>query len=387
VKVENNDKHRGAAYRAVKFVYDESPGRSWQRLNGALQQTLSAAIECHLSFEEDDFRAMYSDMNGGYWMGNSVGSVCGESFYSYAVKMGNRAACISFEKYAGRPSALWAEKVKTPERLCIGSEFTWDGLQVKVTNMRSDHLIACSYKDNPEAGSYGKLKQDSINYIDGAYRKVEELKRLDDGSILLRTSPPLKSNHESRIPDRRFKITYKELAAKRKEYDATLKQALKDIRETATPAELQTVSERLNSAGRHAYRHFDIEEMRGAINEQRETFNKREVKRQQELAEAEALARWQAGENGRGFFSTVRLRVSGPYVETSTGHSVTIESVKRSLDWALKHRSRFGPVKNKHIDLHPIKRFTSEGVLIGCTMVPWTEVERLPVLLGMNVQQ
>ena len=49
---------RGAAYHAVRYLYDHSPGRSWQRLNWALSDTLKAAIGARLSFEIDDFAAM-----------------------------------------------------------------------------------------------------------------------------------------------------------------------------------------------------------------------------------------------------------------------------------------------------------------------------------------
>lgn len=56
----------GQAYYAVKQIYDNSPGRSWQRLNTALAQTLEASITALLSFEVGDFNAMMKDFNGGY---------------------------------------------------------------------------------------------------------------------------------------------------------------------------------------------------------------------------------------------------------------------------------------------------------------------------------
>ena len=381
------DTPHGDAYAAVRMIYDKSPGHSWRRLNGALQSTLSGAIEAHLSFLPGDFTAICNDMNGGYWMGNSRGSTCGERYYSLAVKAGHTPACISFEHYAGRPAALWAESVKTPERLCIGSDLTWAGLRVTVTNMRPNHLIACTYGAR-EAGHEG-MEVGDVGYLDGGYRPVEHFKRLDDGALIVRMGAAQKSrDSETRKPERVIRIPYDALAATRKAADATRRQALKDISLAETPKSLHEVAERLQAADRNAYRHFDIEDFRKAIQFKQAAFQE-SARREEALTEANSrLAQWCAGGDLNTYYAGFRdlpvcLRVRGRYVETSTGHSVSLESVRKVLPVVMKHRH--GAVDRSfvglEVDIHPVKRISGDGVLIGCTLIPWPEVDRLQTLL------
>lgn len=302
-------------------------------------------------------------------MGNSVGSECGEGYYSLAVKVGHTPACISFENYAGRPAALWAESVKTPERLRIGSGFTWAGEHVEVTNMKQDHLIACTYKRDRHDRKFGV---GSSVYADSAHRQVEQFSESKAG-MLLRLGPPVPE--DSRTPERIFKIPYAELQAKRKTYDAARRQALKDIAATETPADLQAVLDRLAAMPRNTFRHFDVEDFRVASDQQKKGFDRREVEKQEALREGERLERWLAGE-GSGYFRVVRLRVKGPWVETSTGHSVAVKSARRVLPMVLSRRKKFGAV-HEPLDVHEIREFNATGVLVGCTLIPWGEVERI----------
>lgn len=252
--------HRGDAYHAVRLIYDQSPGRSWQRLNHALSATLGAAIFAHLSFERDDFRVMRAEMAGHYWMGNSCGSVCGEMFYGASVKAGHTPACISFEQYAGRPAALWPEKVKTPDRLCIGSEFTWEGLKVECTNLLTDKLIACHYQPG---GSYREeLGVGSVSYFSGGYRTIKSLTKKPDGGVHVGFGPA--GGYPKRTPSRIFKIAYTELAEKRKALDAARKKALAEITTAESVESLDVVLKRLNRE-RENHRPFDIEEFKTAI--------------------------------------------------------------------------------------------------------------------------
>lgn len=387
---------KGAAYEALRSIYNNSAA-SWRRLNGALQSVLGAAITAGLSFEIDDFKAIRSEMKGGYWMGNSCGSETGEGYYSLAVEVNHVPACLSFEKMVGRPPALWPEQVKTPQRLCIGSQFTWEGLIVKVTNLKKDHLIACSYSTAKGASvSYGAFKQGQLRDFDG-YRTIDELQAVEDGSLFIRLSEPipLARVRPDSVPERIFKITYEALTAKRKEYDATRKQALKDIVATETPAALDEVMTRLSEATKqNVYRHFDIEDIRTAYSKQMKAFDERAVEEHRQIQEAERarthdadLERWVAGEEIYRHFSVVRLRVKGIYIETSTGHRVTIASARPLIPWALKHRLKVGPVTDEHkVDLHRINRFTEKGVVIGCTLIPWGEVERLQSIFNSALE-
>lgn len=360
---------RGDAYGAVRMVYEASPGRSWQRLNGALADTLMAAITAHLSFEPGDFSG-FRKMSGHYWMGNSHGGECGERFYVHAVKVGHTPACISFEKYAGRPAALWAEEVKTPGRLCIGSEFTWDGLRVTVSNMMQDYLVACTYGDYEGGGD----KEGDTCYFGRAYRTINRISSTDSGDLLLRLSAPVAK--PSRKPTRIIKIRYEELAAKRKVYEKQRKEALAEIAAAEDAASLHAIAERLSSMPRATFRHFDIEDIRKAIEAKKGEFKKEEVEAVERLAESEALEMWLAGKDIRRWFKSVRLRVKGEYVETSTGQSVTLKSAVRLLPWVLSHKGKEASVSER-IDVHDITRFSLPGVQIGCTLIPWPEVERL----------
>jgi hypothetical protein len=383
------DENRSDAFLAVAHIYRNSPGQSWRRLNGALHGALEAAIIAHLKFDEDDFDSISHHFRGGYWMGNSDGGVCGERYYNLAVKCGHTPACISFEKYAGRTAVLWAEKVKTPSRLHIGERFTWEGLLVTVTSMKQDHLIACSYKEDPDAPVWdGELKAGQVRSIGHSeYRRIDDLVPAGDGSLIMRLGPAFDREYERDAPDRRFKITYAELTAKRKEYDQRRKAALKEIDGAESPEALLAITERLNAAGRHAYRHFDIEEMTAALRAKRESFDKKEVERVQRMSDEAALAAWRAGAVRDRYHETVALRVNGAYVETSTGHSVRVESAKTLLPWALSRRKKYGAVKNINLDLHPVERVSAQGILIGCTLVPWPEIEALPGLLAATEGQ
>jgi hypothetical protein len=265
------EQNYGAAYEAVRFIYDHSPGRSWQRLNWSLYQTLQAAIQARLSFLPDDFAAIHRSMNGGYWMGNSEGSECGESLYSFAVRQGHIPACISFEKWKNRPAFIWAEEVKTPGRLCIGSKFTWEGMGIEVTNIKKDTLIACWYKYDHEGTEEG-VKKGTLTHFNGGYRVIQEIDRDSEGLEVVRFGPIVED--PGRKPERIFKITADQLAAKRKEYDKTRKTALAEIAAARNKIELEPIIARYTAMGASAFRRFDLEEIRTAIRGQQESFVK-----------------------------------------------------------------------------------------------------------------
>lgn len=365
------DAVRGDAYVAVRHIYDKSPGRNWRRLNGALQDALTSAITAHLSFLPDDFIALMRDTSGGHWMGNGY-VTCGEGFYMHAVKVNHTPACIAFEKFAGRPAALWAEKVKTPERLCVGADFTWEGCAVTVTSMTPTHLVACSYKD--DRGNHNEvITAGSVTWTQGR-RLVEWVKHVEDGSMLLRLSA---NAPEQRSPDRVFKITYEALTARRKQFDMARKDVLKSIGAADTAESLHAIRIELANQPRFTYRHFDIEDFRLAIDNRKKDFDSRDIAELEAASEAERLEHWKSGKLARGWFSQVCLRVNGAYVEASTGQSVSLSSARELLPWLLLNRKKVGPVNGWQLDLHEVKRITPFGVLIGCTRVPWTEIDRV----------
>ncbi len=365
----------GDAYAAVRHVYDKSPGRSWRRLNSALQQTLTAAITGHLSFLPDDFRAIYRDMNGGYWMGNSIGSHVGEGYYNIAVGAGHTPACISFENFAGRPAALWAGYVKTAARLRIGSEFTWNGTIVTVTNIMKDHLVACTYERAEYRHEQNAVSIGSYECLnDRKYRQIEQVISLDNEAIHVKFGPPV-DDPCARKPKMVTKIAFTELAAVRAKFERLRRDALKQIATADTSEALTAVAEALSSASSGTYRHFDIEDFRKAITERERGFGLNRV----ESADIDA---WMAGAPTYRYFTTVRLRVRNGRVETSTGQSASVESVRKVLPIVLRRRGSRGPVVNLSVDSYRVQEQTKDGVLVGCTLIPWSEVERLPSLLG-----
>lgn len=365
--MKNTEHKRGDAYAAVRHVYDKSPGRSWSRLNAALQETLSGAIAGHLSFEPDDFSAIANDMHGAYWLGNGSGAL-GERYYTMAVRFGHTPACISFERYADRPPALWSEKVKSPGRLFIGEDFTWQGMRLTVTNMMSEYLVACSYGDRADEPHV---------YYENHYRRIEHAAPIDNGCVALRVSAPM--NSPDRKPERIVKIKYAELAAVRKAADKQRKDVLSAIADVKTFAALAELTEQAFNAPRGTFRHFDIEDFRKALAERRDKFGKADV-------EAEQLQRWLAGGRLTAALSEVRLRVNGEYVETSTGHSVSLSSARRALPAVMQCRRAGAVVCSDPIsvDIHTVNRISPEGVRIGCTLIPWSEVDRLAKQIGVS---
>lgn len=383
----------GDAYAAVRYIYDKSPGRSWRRLNGALQDALTAAITAHLSFLPDDFAAIRRDMNGSYWMGNGYGSECGERYYNLAVSVGHTPACVSFERYAGRPAALWSEEAKTPKRLMIGSEFTWGTLKLTVTNIRQDHLIAClygggRYRGNDHAVALGDFE----SLHDGKYHRIEEFAYGTDGSLSVHFSGPVEDPYE-RKPDRVVKIKFAELAAARAAFEANRRKALAAIAHAENIEKLTEAHAEIASAAPGTYRHFDIEDIRKSVHERKREFEiaefraieefRREAHRTQLAASYESdLERWVNGEPARQWFHDVRLRVRNGRVETSTGQSASVESVCKVLPVVLRRRNSLGPVRNLMVDSFEVVEQTAAGVKVGCTLVPWPEVEHLAVILG-----
>jgi len=96
----------------------------------------------------------------------------------------------------------------------------------------------------------------------------------------------------------------------------------------------------------------------------------------QAITYAADLEAWVSGEPARQWFRDVRLRVRGNRVETSTGQSASLDSVRKVLPVVLRRRNSFGPVQNLMVDSFPVVEQSTEGVKVGCTLVPWGEVER-----------
>ena len=173
----------------------------------------------------------------------------------------------------------------------------------------------------------------------------------------------------------------------RKQFDKLRRDTLKEVAAAGTLEAIAEVAERLATMPAGTYRHFDIEDFRKAIADREKALGMDREKQRGRAAYAKAeesdLARWANGEPSYRYFHTVRLRIRDGRVETSTGQSVSAESVRRALPVVLCRRDSFGPVRNLMVDGYPVVEQSTAGVKVGCTWVPWDEVERLQSLLDM----
>lgn len=388
----------------IGTLYDESmkaTGHSWTRLNGVLRSAMSDLIRAGVKFDVDDVADAVNHFGGRYWSSSA------EDWYSSACDgVGNTSAALSLEKYFGRSPFIWAERTKTPTRLCVGSDLTWRGEKVTVTSFDDARrtLTACSYTND----------RSSANYAFAAYRVIEARTDYDDGSIAVRYSASV--DHERKVK-RRFIIGIDELASVRAAYDARRRKHEKAIQAATTLAELDAAAEAATAEGAAAYRHFDLEILNAAVAEMREEiandFPKRAAKllkekRKEELAEWERgrpdreriqreyeerrkanaaadIAKWLAGDDDvRPYFAGVNvLRIKGEFVECSNGNKVSLKAAAETLPLVRRYRKKGWESNGKthDVDVYPLKRIDREGVTIGCTLISWAEVDRFTPIL------
>ncbi len=140
------NKRDSAALHLIRHVWEhnrEATGFSWTRLNGSMHGAVMLAIEAGLKFNLGDFTYIAENFRVGYWGGND-GHMCGEAFYSHAVKFDHLSACQSFEAWKNRKPFNW-----DGQRVCIGQQFIWQRERVSVTSFAADGLsfIATAYKE------------------------------------------------------------------------------------------------------------------------------------------------------------------------------------------------------------------------------------------------
>lgn len=129
---------------------------SYERLNHAMRDALSLAIGAGFEFNEGDIDHVFEHYRSGYWLGAST-----EWIYTDAITVGNMTAIKSYEAAKNRQGFL-ADDVdigvrdntfvhligkRKRERLCVGAEFTYRGLKLKVNSFADDssYVNACFY--------------------------------------------------------------------------------------------------------------------------------------------------------------------------------------------------------------------------------------------------
>ncbi len=366
----------------------DATGHSWTRLNGALRSTMENLISAGVHFELNDVAKALCCQDSSYWSATEqwYSSACGSE---HSDGGGNLSAALSLEKYLGRDPFIWAERTKTPSRLCVGSQFTWKGERVTVTSFddKKKTLTACSYVRDDDRR--GEQQVGDRCYVMSDYRILEARKDYEDGSFVARFSA--KVDYEARKVKKRFCISNEEMKAVRADYDQRRRQHEKAIKAATTLEELEVASNAARDEGASAYRHFDLEILGAAVKAKHEAITEdmcAEEVEEEELRRLanhqDSLAKWLAGEDARLYFSgDNRLRVNGAFVECSNGNKVSLEAAIKTAAFVRRHREK-GWEQNgdvHDVDAFQLNRIDGNGVRIGCTLITWEEVDRFMPLL------
>lgn len=167
--------------------------------------------------------------------------------------------------------------------------------------------------------------------------------------------------HDNRAIKERFIIPYTEIAELRKTAKARVRAIIKQIEEPA--CDLEAIKKAVN--GGH-FRHFELEEINAAV-----------AKRAEKLKSAEKVSAWRSGENGAWLGTDeILLRVNGDRVECSNGNSIKKKTAQAVLPVILASRSKKAAL-NLQIDSYKVESIKRDGVQVGCTLVPWAEIDYL----------
>lgn len=246
---------------------------------------------------------------------------------------------------------------KSPTRLYVGSQFTWEGKTVKITSFRDKAVIACTYKPRKK-GEYG----DKI--------------------------------------DQRLRIPFADIIETRRKADALCRKLTKQITDCKNLKAIKAAGEKIAAfvkRNRKALRHFDIQTVQETFSKHslaiRERYEQRArakrdaiaaakwKKEREELARTHDadLARWLAGEEMDRFFDVVKLRVKEGFVETTTHQRATVAESRKVYRFALRHRGKGWQANGEQVmlDRFPLRRVTASEVEVGCTIIEWPEIDRL----------
>lgn len=383
-------KKQSPALAHVQHVWDNAMRGSFQRLNGAMHSALRNAVNGGMTFEPDDFRIMAKEIRLGCWIGE--GGI--DAMYSRACGgergTDNPSAVAAIEKYLGRKPFIWAEETKTATRLHVGSRFTWKGELVTVTSFNDEAgtLTAVTYKREKD-NDRRDPKVGSVVYEMGEYRTLEAISKYTDGSFVVRFSDKLQYESEKIV--RRFTVAADELKSVRADYDKLRKSIEKNIDGCETLRQLDAVAAEALSHGAAEFRHFDFEIIKEKFAEKREELNEAlsalwrlEYEQEQQKKVSADLERWANGEDVRAYFGDdIRIRVKGDFVEASNGNKVSIAAARSTIKFVCRHRAAGwhsnGQVHD--VDAFKLRSVDASGVEIGCTRIPWSEVDRCAQLL------
>ena len=349
-------------FNTIQQMLAHSPERSYKRLNPALRCVLRDCIAADLPFQPDTFRRICDELRGGRWFGDGAGSCAGEHYYSLACEVNHASACQSFEQFAQRPGVLWEETTKTPERLHVGSRFSWKGYYVTVTSMRGDSLVACTYADYRN-----EIEGLKVGAMVGSYNHPHTITSAQrDGKAFLLRVIPAATNHGSSVVAKRFTVRYDEI----KTFRSTEKQRLKQVLDKIAKCDPKDASRLSKEISTQHFRHFQLEVIQNAFARRKDW--------QENQARIEV---WRKGLNGAWLDTKeIYLRVIGDQVQCTNGNSVSLAAVRRALPIVIDRRRKSGTL-DLPLDGHRITSLSTRGVQIGCTLVPWSEVDYLSSLI------
>ncbi len=393
------------ALQFLTLAWTDSKYPSHRQKNHTMQSALTIAIESGMIFHEGDISKIYSRFRAGWWIGGNA-----ESYYANACSSGNTSACVAWETHWERPLLAWPEKTAKPERLHIGSQITWQGLTLKVTSFNDDgqYLIACGHRRPVVPENFmepwdlrrlasgeivGKVIYDHENCC---HRRILYSKVTPEGHLIRHFGPDLKGEDPKKeIETRRIKIPYADLLAERRKCDARVRDWKKRMEAALTVEALEIVGAECGASHREqAFRHFDLETLNAAAGKQKRKLldalalmeRTAEMVRARERHAAqmkEMLPRWLAGESVPiNYFeiSPHQLRIFGDSVEVTNGNSVPLSEARATLTFARSRRSKGwtrNPSKPVHCSGHELKEITADHVIIGCTTLLWTEIDRI----------
>lgn len=387
----------------LTLAWNSSAYPSHRQKNACMQAAFNIALAHGMRFDEDDMHHIYNRFNASYWIGCNA-----EGYYRTASVSGNTSACLAWEKHFQRPALLWQETAAKPERLHVGSIITWKGLNLKITsfNDAKKQFVACSYRcpekpegflDHRDYRERDKPRENRVIYSHDhvGYRRILYQKNTPEGHIICHYSPPLQGEWDGKeVETRRLTIRYDELLVERKAADARARAWVKRLNAATDLPALDALAQECSAEHRSTpFRHFDLETFHATISKQRKTIEKalseaqrhaeeKRVREQRRSLQEQHLPAWLAGEKVPiSFFDITphRLRVISDSVEVTNGNSVPISEARTALAFAQKHRRKGWQSNGKDIQVGPhiLHKITPEAVIIGCTTLLWTEIDRI----------
>lgn len=136
------------AFRFLQLLWSnkqEATGHSWTRINSAMYQCVTLAIQAGMFFDAGDFERIYDAFRGGYWFGDQNG----EGWYAVAIEYANESACQAVEKWRGRKPIVFDGR-----RIAVGTQIWWPERDIPggaVTSFKDDKesVIICTYTIDP----------------------------------------------------------------------------------------------------------------------------------------------------------------------------------------------------------------------------------------------